>query len=51
MKMFLFADHLKSFLSTTSRESRILIIKQFHGFRKLNHFSELQNDALMHREG
>ena len=37
----------------------LLLLKQFHqnlcsktpGFQKLGHFSEMQNDALMHREG
>ena len=37
----------------------MLLLKQFHeyvrseplGLKKLSHFSEMQNDALMHREG
>ena len=32
-------------------KSDIIVIKTAPRFRKLSHYSDMQNDALMHREG
>ena len=44
-ELFFVSDHSNFKLSM-----KIVVLKQI-GFRRLSHSSEMQNDALMHREG